>query len=693
MAERLSIVLPPADSTRSFPATPSTFQPPATAVSLMLTARAAAVADRVAGVIERLDSADPSAAATVAFLRSWSERARAESPAEPFGQLTRGEPHPLDALTAALGLGEPERDLILLAGLAEEHEGLANTLRSLHPLGEPRPTVGLAALLLAETGVGREELRRLLGAGPATGAGVLRVTGDTGLFERSLLLADQLWDALHGVPAVPAGLRVVDPGPPPAGLDGWLADELVRRAARVITAGGPATVVLAAAEERISLARCSALLDRAGARPFAVRTRAGDDLAEVARQVLPHAAARGAVPVLVSVGATAGPADEGRPVPGSGELGALPGPVILCTAKGSTVLDGPRPVLVLPVDGVGPTDRRLAWQAMLPEVDEPAAADLAARLPLDPAWVAVVAADVRLADAEPSVGAASAALRRRTGAVLPVGVELIAPDVPWERLILPEEADAQLRDAVARLTHQATVLDDWGMGRTARAHRGARLLLTGLPGTGKTLAAEALASAAGTDLMRVDLSQIVSKWLGETEKNLAATFDAAERTQSVLLLDEADALFGNRTEISDAHDRYANLETAYLLQRLDAFEGLLVLTTNLRHNIDTATLRRMDFVIELPLPDEPSRRALWALHLPSGRVATEVDLDVLARMYPMPGGWIRNASLTAAFAAAGSGPAQTSGIQPHHLIAAIRREYAKAALPFPGEPPRRRDDN
>jgi SpoVK/Ycf46/Vps4 family AAA+-type ATPase len=216
------------------------------------------------------------------------------------------------------------------------------------------------------------------------------------------------------------------------------------------------------------------------------------------------------------------------------------------------------------------------------------------------------------------------------------------------------------------------------------------MLLTGLPGTGKSLAAEAVATAAGTDLMRVDLSQIVSKWLGETEKNLAATFDAAERTRSVLLLDEADALFGTRTEISDAHDRYANLETAYLLQRLDRFDGLLVLTTNLRHNIDAAFLRRMDFVVELPLPDEPGRRALWLLHLPDGRAGDDLDLDVLARMYPVPGGWIRNAALAGAFTAAADGSA---GIRQSHLIAAVRREYAKAALPFPGEPPRRRDDH
>ena len=166
---------------------------------------------------------------------------------------------------------------------------------------------------------------------------------------------------------------------------------------------------------------------------------------------------------------------------------------------------------------------------------------------------------------------------------------------------------------------------------------GARLLLTGPPGTGKSLAARAVATAAGTDLLVVDVSRIVSKWLGETEKNLAAAFDAAERTQAVLMLDEADALFGTRTEISDAHDRYANLETAYLLARLDRFEGLAILTTNLRANIDPAFLRRIDYVVEFPLPDLADRIRLWRRHLPAPALAADVDIDALAGLYPVPG--------------------------------------------------------
>jgi SpoVK/Ycf46/Vps4 family AAA+-type ATPase len=175
----------------------------------------------------------------------------------------------------------------------------------------------------------------------------------------------------------------------------------------------------------------------------------------------------------------------------------------------------------------------------------------------------------------------------------------------------------------------------------------------------------------------------MSKWVGETEKNLAGIFDAAERTQAVLQFDEADALFSQRTQVNDAQDRYVNLHTAYLLQRLDHFRGLVVLTTNLRQNIDPAFVRRMDFVVEFPLPDEENRARLWQLHLPSrAALADDLDIPILARLYPIPGGWIRNAAVAAAFLAA----SQHTAISRRHLVMAVRREYAKAVRPFPGVP-------
>ncbi|HEX3144118.1 MAG TPA: ATP-binding protein, partial [Pyrinomonadaceae bacterium] len=195
--------------------------------------------------------------------------------------------------------------------------------------------------------------------------------------------------------------------------------------------------------------------------------------------------------------------------------------------------------------------------------------------------------------------------------------------------------------------------------------------------------AEVLAHALNVDLLAVDLSRLVSKWIGETEKNLATVFDAAERSQAALFFDEADALFGKRTEVSDAHDRYANLETAYLLTRLEQFEGLAILATNLRENIDAAFLRRLEFVIDFEEPDREERLALWNCHLPEGLpLADDVNLYELAALYPVVGGVIRNAAVAAGFLAA----ADDAPIDRRHFIHAIRREYAKAGRSFPGTP-------
>jgi SpoVK/Ycf46/Vps4 family AAA+-type ATPase len=207
-----------------------------------------------------------------------------------------------------------------------------------------------------------------------------------------------------------------------------------------------------------------------------------------------------------------------------------------------------------------------------------------------------------------------------------------------------------------------------------------RVLLCGPPGTGKTLSAEVLAHALGVDLFVVDVSRVVSKWIGETEKNLAAAFAAAERARAVLLFDEADALFGKRTDVADAHDRYANLETAYLLGRLERYDGLAVLTTNLRHNIDAAFTRRMDFILGFEAPGRDQRAELWRCHVPPGApVDPDISWPELAGLYPVVGGVIRNAALAAAYFAA----ADDQPISRAHLVRALRREYEKLGKAFP----------
>jgi SpoVK/Ycf46/Vps4 family AAA+-type ATPase len=347
-----------------------------------------------------------------------------------------------------------------------------------------------------------------------------------------------------------------------------------------------------------------------------------------------------------------------------------------------------RPVIALAAGPVSPADQRAAWLDVVPGLGAEACDALAGRHQLDPAVIAQLGLDLR-GEQFPSSADVSALVRSRLATTLPPGVELMTPDVGWDDIVLPAEGLAQLSDAVDRLDHQRLVLDAWDLRRRAHAQLGARLLLTGPPGTGKSLAARAVATVAGTDLLVVDVSRLVSKWLGETEKNLAAAFEAAERTQAVLMLDEADVLFGSRTDISDAQDRYANLETAYLLTRLDRFDGLVILTTNMVGNVDPAFLRRIDYVVEFPLPDVACRSRLWRGHLPAPALAADVDIEALAGLYPVPGAWIRNVTVAAAYTAAADGGVVTQD----HLIAAMRREYGKASLPFPGVPPRRRYDS
>ncbi|MGW4095834.1 ATP-binding protein [Mycobacterium sp. NPDC004974] len=653
----------------------STLAPTGRPSSLGLSALASDIAMILADVVAAAGSKESGAAETAGFLRDWATTRDATA---------LSGPDPLCNVVERYGLTDPERDLLLLAGLPEEHEGLAATFRAMGPIGEPWPTLGIAALVLERKEIDRHTLRRIISTGQLCGQGIVRIGGNAPLFEQVLRPAPGIWTALHGHRRLPDAVRGVDIGAVPPGLARWSALPAVQRAAAALTSPGARTVLVQSQDETVGLARCAALGETAGVQLIAGRAKAYDG--EAIRLLALHAAAHNAVALLVVDPLT-------EPAAGSAvlDIDDVPGPLLVCAPPGSLRVGRNRPVILVPLGPVTPADRRDAWSAALPEFDS-AASYLAARHPLDPALTVQVALDARagyrLGDGDTDVSGISGLIRARAGVSLPAGVELLTPSVPWERLILPDDAGVQLHEAVSRLEHQAQVLEDWYLNGQARASRGCRLLLTGPPGTGKSLAAEALATAAKTDLLQIDASQMVSKWIGETEKNLAAAFDVAERTQAVLFVDEADWLFAARTEVSDAHDRYANLETAYLLQRLDRFDGLVLLASNLRNNIDGAFLRRMDFVIDLPLPDEPARLALWSLHLPAGHLADDVDLDVLARLYPVTGAAIRNASIAAAFMAA----SENRTVTQNHLITAVRREYTKAAMPFPGEPSRRRND-
>jgi SpoVK/Ycf46/Vps4 family AAA+-type ATPase len=216
------------------------------------------------------------------------------------------------------------------------------------------------------------------------------------------------------------------------------------------------------------------------------------------------------------------------------------------------------------------------------------------------------------------------------------------------------------------------VYESWGFGARLPRGRGISALFSGPSGTGKTMAAEVLAKHLKIDLYRIDLAGVVSKYIGETEKNLRNVFEAAEQTGAILFFDEADALFGKRSEVKDSHDRYANIEVNYLLQRMEDYRGLAILCTNRRAALDRAFLRRLRFVVEFPFPDWSHRRLIWQKVFPSEAPVGALDFEALSRM-EISGGNIRNVALNAAFLAAG----EKSQIGMDHVLHAARREYAK----------------
>lgn len=264
-----------------------------------------------------------------------------------------------------------------------------------------------------------------------------------------------------------------------------------------------------------------------------------------------------------------------------------------------------------------------------------------------------------------------AAVRRLASGAIDQLARRIRPRRGWDDLVVPPERRALLGDIALRYRGRATVMDEWG--HRGRKGRGVVALFHGPSGTGKTLSAEIVAHELGLDLFAIDLAAVVSKYIGETEKNLEQIFQAAASGRVVLLFDEADAIFGERSKTQDAHDRYANLEVSYLLQRIEAYDGVAVLTTNLMNNIDQAFLRRIDVAVEFTLPDLEERRALWRGGFPPRAPMDGVDIDFLAGRFKLPGGAIHNVALTAAFLAAD----RNVPISMDTVMAAMGREYAK----------------
>lgn len=256
---------------------------------------------------------------------------------------------------------------------------------------------------------------------------------------------------------------------------------------------------------------------------------------------------------------------------------------------------------------------------------------------------------------------------------LPLFATRVTTPFSWDDLVLPDVQLDLLRDICAHAVNHSKIYNEWGFSKKVASGRGINVLFTGISGTGKTMTAGIIARELGLELLRIDLSLVISKYIGETEKNLAAIFHQAESGRSILFFDEADALFGKRSAVKDAHDRYANIEVAYLLQKMEDYEGISILATNFRQNIDDAFTRRMHFIVEFPLPDRTQREKLWQKVFPVQAPLKEIDFSYLARQFTITGANIKNIAINAAFNAAGKG----EPIHMNHILQEVRREFKK----------------
>ena len=575
---------------------------------------------------------------------------RSKSPIEPFAER--------------LGLSDFECDVLLLLTAVELDSEIASLVARLQSSDDPRPTFALAFGALPDP-----HWNAMLPHRPLRRWGIVSLGPGTTMATRPMLLDE---DALHtitgldgeatgpsGVPCAPLSEPALTAG------QQQIADEL---ADAVVAIGGRVLVRLDGddVEARIGVAvRLAAIL---GLNPLVVRatsisTEAGS-LSRVATAIDRESLLHDRLPVLPSP-----------------ELAALLERDVVVVLEDSS--DGSnfghvpvdRSLLARTIDVPAPTEQLAIWQAALPD---DAAADLASTVAeLAQHYRLTIRTVANVVGEWSGLGGSVDELRRLTRERARVNLGLLAeridPRVGWNDLVVPDGQALLLRNLARQVRHRAQVYEEWGFA--AKGDRGLAVtaLFAGDSGTGKTMAAEVIASELGLDLYRIDLSAVVSKYIGETEKNLCRLFDAAEASGAVLLFDEADALFGKRSDVKDSHDRYANLEVAYLLQRMEAYRGLAILTTNLRTNVDRAFMRRLRFVVQFPFPDESLREQIWRRVFPPDTPTEGLDVSALARMQ-VSGGSIRSIALGAAFAAADAG----TPVRPEHVLYSARVEYAKA---------------
>ena len=585
-------------------------------------------------------------------------------------------PAAIDTLATLFQLSPFERDLVLLAAGVEMDARLAALCAQAHAAQRPWASFGLALAVLPDPHWSAlapdAPLRQGRLLEPDEGAGL--ASARLKLDERVLhylaglnWLDQRLQPLLRALPAEPAPLAAAQE----AGLQRLLAQWPQRRQ----------PILLEGDDSAGQHDLAAALAAHLGAGLYRLRSA---DLPATAPEQAAFAALWRREATLLGAGllllCTEASAEQQTAALHLAER--LPGLVLLAGREWPAT---DWPALRLQLDPPAAPERRTLWQAAL----GPACS---ARLP--PATLDALASQYRLgarriatiaqaAQDEGAAGDAAAlhhAAREHAGrsAALPGLAQRVECRAGWASLVLPAAQQQLLQHLVAHARHRLTVHHRWGFADEGARGLGLATLFWGDSGTGKTLAAEVVAGALGLALVRVDLSAVVSKYIGETEKHLRRVFDAAEAAGAVLLFDEADALFGKRSEVKDSHDRYANIEVSYLLQRMEAYSGLAILTSNHKAALDPAFQRRLRFVVHFPFPDQAQREGIWrAVFPPAAPLAPDVDFARLARP-DIAGGNIRNIALAAAFLAAEAG----SAIGMAQLLQAARMEGAKRERPF-----------
>ncbi len=612
-------------------------------------------------------------------------------------------------LARRFGLDARHRDALLLAiapELERKYEKVYAYLQD--DVTRTRPTVELLLRVLCSTTVDRLDGRDAFSRrSPLVRGGLVRLSSDRDapLPSRTVAVDDRVVEHLLGGDDVAAPLEgiatVVDPdrGVDAPVVDATRRDRLSHLATpaadehRLVYAHGPpgsrktAAIETICADRGVDIVRGDAdalgLADAPGCRSEQREPTSG---ASPLGLLVREARLRDAAIHLTALAPPPGDDDPDRHRPGLDD-------VVTAVADGLRTFDGPvflsgeravSPRVSARIDGwafstlafdTPAYDRRVElWEAVggLPDGVEPA--DLASKFALTGGQIEDAVATARtIADGEGlSAGAVYAACRSQSRERLGSLATAVETGYTWSDIVLPPDTMAHLREVAAHVKHQGQVYSDWGFAGKYSLGNGLNVLFTGPSGTGKTMAAEIVAGEAGLDLYRLDLASVVSKYVGETEENLKAVFDEAEGSNAILFFDEADALFGERSEVSDSQDRYANVEVSYLLQRMEDHDGTVILASNLEENIDGAFLRRINLSVEFPMPDRDARERIWRSVFPAETPTGDLDVEFLAD-FDLAGGSIKNAALTAAFLAA----EDDEPVGMAHLVCALRRELEK----------------